>query len=283
MSDHDILQHASKSLRDGHDGKRAGSGFTRARIMKTLHERRRRRLTWWFVLGPSIAALLGGSAWAQSTGSWPIVWQNISAVFPANLPFRVSTQVPEKGDPDAPRKSGPKAPEQTELAEDLDVTEPEVEDPEPAEPVAEPEVVEPELTEPPPPVVRRPVKRREPAVESSAAPEPAALPTQAPAATEAKPIEPPEPEHDPELRHFRKAHDLHYKQSSPRAAIAAYRDYLARYPSGRFVPEARYNIALGTLKLGRHDEAKRLLAPFAEGRYGSNRKGAAKALLDSLE
>src|SRR5690606_348162 len=134
--------------------------------------------------------------------------------------------------------------------------------------------------QPPEPVARRPIQRRS---RAHSAPEHATAPSEPVAPTEVAEPEPPPPERDPELRHFRSAHDLHYKQSSPTAAISAYRDYHTRYPSGRFVPEARYNIALGTLKLGRHDEAKRLLAPFAAGRYGSNRQAAAKALLDSLE
>ncbi len=284
MSDHDILQRASKALRDEHDGRRAGSGFTRARIMKALHERRRRRLTWWFTLGPAIAFLLGGSAWAQSTGNWPVVWQNIAAVFSANPPIQVSTQVPERAAPNPPRTSQPaqnalRAPEVTAG----ELTEPEEELTEPEE--AALENTDPALAEatPSPKPVAPRVKRRapEPSVEPTDA-ENLEPPVEGELPEPAEPL-PSEPERDPELKHFRRAHDLHYKQGSPIAAIAAYRDYLVRYPSGRFVPEARYNIALSTLKLGHHDEARRMLAPFAAGHYGSNRKAAAQALLDSLK
>jgi tetratricopeptide (TPR) repeat protein len=95
--------------------------------------------------------------------------------------------------------------------------------------------------------------------------------------------QPPEPAKDPELAAVRDGHDLHLKTGNPKAALDAYERYLARYPAGRFVPEARYNSALNLLKLGRRDAARRLLTPFAEGRYGSYRRKEASALLHALE
>jgi TolA-binding protein len=71
-------------------------------------------------------------------------------------------------------------------------------------------------------------------------------------------------------------------QGQSRAAIAAYEEYLQAYPQGRFVPEARYNSALDSIKAGDHDSARRLLEPFAAGTYGGYRRAEAQRLLEAL-
>jgi TolA-binding protein len=86
---------------------------------------------------------------------------------------------------------------------------------------------------------------------------------------------------DPELAEFRKAHDARQGGSLSRAH-ELYTRYLERYPNGRFVPEARYNLALMQLKRGQVQEARRGLEPFAEGRFGNYRQQQAQALLDAL-
>jgi TolA-binding protein len=87
---------------------------------------------------------------------------------------------------------------------------------------------------------------------------------------------------DPELAAFRRAHDLHFAGAEPRAAIQAFADYLAAYPEGRFVPEARYNTALDWLKLGDKARAQQLLEPFARGNYDGYRRDEAARLLEAL-
>jgi hypothetical protein len=80
---------------------------------------------------------------------------------------------------------------------------------------------------------------------------------------------------------FAQAHRLHFGGSDPAAAIAAWDDYLRRFPAGQFVPEARYNRAIDLLKLGRTAEARAALEPFADGAYGSYRRDEARAMLRS--
>ena len=83
MNDSDILARAAQALREAHTGERTASGFTRARIMNTLHRDRRRRILRWAVCSPLVSVLIVGSAWAQSTGSWPVIWRAVTSVFSA--------------------------------------------------------------------------------------------------------------------------------------------------------------------------------------------------------
>lgn len=245
--DTDVLQRAAAALRAAHDGQREGSGFTRARILASVSQRRRPRLRRWLVLAPLGSALLVGSAWAQSTGSWPRVWQAVAVV----LPFLDT-------DARAPHERGHRPPTAAPPAQ------PAIVPPQRPAPVADPSPVE-EAPAPPP-----------------TASEPASLPpvTAAPRPSRVRaPPAPPAP--DPELRRFRTAHELHV-QGEPRAAIAAYEAYLHEYPNGRFVPEARYNSALDAIKVGDRDAARRLLQPFADGAYGGYRRTEAQRLLEAL-
>jgi TolA-binding protein len=93
---------------------------------------------------------------------------------------------------------------------------------------------------------------------------------------------PAQAERDPELGTFRRAHDLHFKAAVPRAAVAAYAEYLNAYPHGRYVPEARYNTAVKLLKLGERGRARNLLESFARGDHGAYRQTEAKELLEAM-
>lgn len=86
-----------------------------------------------------------------------------------------------------------------------------------------------------------------------------------------------------EFERYRLAHDAHFVRKDPVAALAAWSDYLAHAPSGRLAVEARYNQALCLLKLGRTAEAKRALAPFVAGVYGSYRQQEARALVATID
>jgi len=81
---------------------------------------------------------------------------------------------------------------------------------------------------------------------------------------------------------FARAHRVHFGGGGPSAALAAWDDYLQRFPGGRFVPEAQYNRAIDLLKLGRNAEARDALAPFARGAYGDYRREEATAILRSM-
>jgi TolA-binding protein len=273
----DPLQRAARALRTSHTGERAGSGFTRAGIMKTLHARRRRRTLGWATLGPSLALLLGTSAWAQATGQWPRVWHEVIGVF--SIVARDDGVAP--AETAAPEPSSPGVSTQPSTSSTS---------PEPASSSAVPESAPDNATaamgdEPLPsaPRPRHSADQRAPTPRSSRPPTPAP-PHEAepPAPRTAVAQAAPTPPRDAELVRFRAAHDTHYRASDPLAAILAYRDYLAAYPQGRFVPEARYNIALNLLRLGRHGEARQQLEPFARGDYGDYRRQAATRLLRSL-
>jgi len=82
---------------------------------------------------------------------------------------------------------------------------------------------------------------------------------------------------------FAEAHRLHFVDRDPVRALAAWDRYLAAAPSGRFVPEARYNRALALIRAGRELEAKRELEAFANGTYGGYRRDEARALLDAID
>lgn len=87
---------------------------------------------------------------------------------------------------------------------------------------------------------------------------------------------------DREAPLYEAAHEVHFVARDPSRALDAWDAYLAAFPSGRFAPEAKYNRALSLLRLGRRDEAKEALAPFADGAFGDYRKREAKKLLRAL-
>ncbi len=295
MSDQDLLKLAARSLRNSTDGKRPGSGFTRARIMKTLHARRRRRALWWSFTLPVGALLFGGSAWASATDNWPLVWQNVEALVRFETPPLFVSNVEESSaQPHADNNAHntgqaipSRLPEPLDGAPEADeVTDPEITQTESADEPTLPPGADPALVVQTPPAAAPARDRR-----SIANPDPGG-PTQVASSDESSAPEPEtlqpadetpiEAASDPELAVFRKAHQLHFVQRSPSAALAAYRDYIQRYPSGRFVPEAKYNIGINLLRIGNTEQARQVLQPFAEGRYGDYRQQQARKLLDAL-
>ncbi len=273
MNESDVLERAAKALRVAHGGQREGSGFTRARIMVSLHQKRRVRVLRWAVLSPLATLLLVGSAWAQSAGKWPVVWQAVSSVF---------TSVSSSAKPEVVRlgPGRPRPPAQEPRQEAPAVSPPPV--------VEAPAVVAPEgdaatHVAPAPEQQTELAPRRAPKRSRSASVE-APSSKAGPPSDDAAPTPPTAAEAaaDRELSQFRAAHDLHFRGDRPREAIAAYAAYLRAYPNGRFVPEARYNTALDHVKLGDDAAARAALEPFAAGRYGSYRRKEARQLLDAL-
>ena len=59
---------------------------------------------------------------------------------------------------------------------------------------------------------------------------------------------------------YRTAHELHFTRGDYAGALAAWNAYLARYPHGTFVPEARLNRAVCLARLGKTAEARNLLS-----------------------
>jgi tetratricopeptide (TPR) repeat protein len=251
----DVLQRASKVLRESHNGVNPGSGFTRARILRSLYDKKRGRWSRWSLFGPLVALFLGGTAWAGATGRLPAWWAHAEAwVTTLNGPTQTASAVVQPGRPTR------RAPAATRGS--------------PASP-APPQAVKPSEDEPSAEAVEQ-----EPPEAATNDPVASALPRVRRAL--AQPEAPAEVERDPELRAFRRAHDLHFKAGRPRAAVAAYDEYLRQYPHGRFVPEARYSTAVSLLKLGERERAKRILESFARGDYGTYRRAEARELLDAL-
>jgi hypothetical protein len=81
---------------------------------------------------------------------------------------------------------------------------------------------------------------------------------------------------------YARAHQIHFGNHDPGAALAAWAEYLRLFPDGRFVPEARYNEAIDLLKLRRYPEARAALQSFANGTYGAYHRDDARALLRSI-
>ncbi len=64
----DRLLEATRALRESAEADGPGAAFTRARIMASLHQERRRRMTRRALLWPLAAILVGSTAWAGATG-----------------------------------------------------------------------------------------------------------------------------------------------------------------------------------------------------------------------
>jgi TolA-binding protein len=89
---------------------------------------------------------------------------------------------------------------------------------------------------------------------------------------------------NPDLARYREAHRMHFRERDFWAALRAWESYLSSYPEGTFAVEARYNRAICLVRLGRKEEARRALAPFASGEVARGyRKTEASELLEALE
>lgn len=125
-----------------------------------------------------------------------------------------------------------------------------------------------------------------PSQASSAESSPATASIEPPATTSPSPAPKPEPAPavvapvpDAELAAYRTAHALHFRGNDPKAALAAWDAVLAKFPSGRLAPEARFNRALTLIKLSRWADARAALTPFAAGGY---RQKEATQLLEAI-
>ncbi len=306
--DSDLLRKAATALRTERTGHNPGSGFTRARILNDVRLQRKKRSRWWRLGFPFGIILAGTTAWASASGKWPEVWVNVSTLL--NLPL-TDNGASERSLATVKTSSMPRSKPSATDADPLAMAPGgnTANDGVGEEPVAPP-AAEPSLGNTPPepatvaagsgetsgapqnvngvasvasgpglPVARRAGPASSPRSRAlrgalDTAPPTPDLPPPPPAAP---------PELEAEIHSFRRADDLYRRSGDTSAAIAAYRQYVRDYPTGRFVPEAKYNMALALVKLGRVSEARPLLLPFAEGAYGSYRKAAAQKLLEALD
>lgn len=276
MKHDDLLLEATRALREelADEAPPSASGrepasLTRGRIMQSLHDKRRKRATRLTVLLPLAAIFIGGSAWATSRG-YHRVASEVTALFggassvepvpgaspPPSLTSRVEAPAGEVAPEDEVAPAEEVAPAD-EVA--------------PAGEVAADEVApagdEPVLADAEPPTATPPA----PAAVEPAPPPASSAPKAAPAVAI-----------DPDRALYEEAHRAHFVDKSPSAALAAWEAYLARSPGGVFITEATYNRALCLVRLGRVDEARAALAPFAEGRYGAYRQSEARELIEAL-
>ena len=266
----------------------AGAPPTRSRVLATL-DARRARSRWALAAAAARAlAVLPPTAWAWSTGRLERWIASVAAPSTSEETAPSAAREREERAPSvAPRAGEPSAP------------------PAPDAPVVQEESVMPpsaavarDAPAPRPAIARGPSRdsraRRQGGdiVAPNAAPrvpaEPAVAPPQEPAlasneSSSTEPAEDPAPALDSRERElFARAHHLHFGGGPQTAALAAWDDYLRAYPRGHYAPEARYNRALTLVRLGRIEEARRVLARFAAAPAGSYRRDEARALVDAL-
>lgn len=248
----DLLAQMTRALADEHDGATAVPEATRGRVIRTLSERRPRRSKWLLVGVPAFALLGGGTAFAAATGQLPRIVEKALAVFTGEAELEGDSTPPEErqlAEGSATRSSALRS----------ERPDPEGVEEEPAEEQADESVVEaptPRLAD---------VSR-----------------TQSPTPKSKPPVVKPRATPDPTLLVYRAAHEAHFKQGDCEGAVRGYKAYLRDAPSGTFSLEAQYNLGVCLTRLGRTDEARVALTPFAEGKHGDYRKSQAQDLLDAL-
>lgn len=269
----DLLEQATRALRETTSEPQPRSGLTRARVIESAEKRyvpRRGGLLRWIVA--LVAALAASTALARVAQYWPEIKR---AVAPESS--QQSNAAPQKKKRPANPAVGPGLQPTAAGAAALEA---------PAVPVVAEATAPPvpETTAAPARVKKRaiPAHKPKPAPRLQPAPEPEPTPTvvavePSPSPT---PIATPAPE-SAELALFRRAQRLHLARD-PRA-LSAWDDYLRVAGKGALAPEAKYNRALCLLRLGREAEAKRALTPFADGEYGSYRRTEAKSLIDAID
>jgi TolA-binding protein len=284
--DRNLLDQVARALRERHDGREPADAHTRERILSTVRKQNKRRK--WWIKGsiPGGMLLLGTTAWAQATHQWPAVWRTIGDVLSlplsteGNSEQQLAVAHSNSAPPGKARSGVPASSLQAKNPSDVSSADAGVLDTATTDP-AVPEVSSAESNarlaneQPSIAAVAAVARRKRPtAIEQ---PEPPAEPRPAPE------LEPTQPPSEPEIAAFRAANDLDLKQRNLAGALSAYRLYARDYPTGRFVPEARYNAAIILVKLGKRDEARRELTPFASGKYGAHRQARAAKLLEALE
>jgi TolA-binding protein len=211
-----------------------------------LAERRPHRNKWFIIGVPALALLGGGTALAAATGKLPQIVEAAIAVLTGEAELE-----------ETPSETGANKLASTGTPNDTpEVTPPEVDEAEEAEPIGE---------------------------EAEASEEtPGRAGTGAALLHKPKADGAPEPALDPSLEVYRAAHEAHFKNGDCEGAVRGYRKYLRDAPSGTFFLEAKYNLGVCLARLGRTQEARDALTPFAEGKYGDYRKSQSKKLLDAL-
>lgn len=263
MNDEEF-EKAIAALREEGDRPAPSARLTRERILRDLRPGvRRRRVVWWIPL----AAILAGSTVLAATGKFPEVFQataralGLEPIAAPEVEGPTGAARPGRGG----SEPGAKAAEAvTAVQEEKAGTPPGDEPPAPEVAVRAPEL---------------PSRPRKPRVDAGAA---LAAAASEPSAAPATAVVAAAPEDEGTLPLYRKARKLHYVDQNHAAALAAWDAYLAAEPNGPLAVDARYARALCLVRLGRKQEARAALQPFAAGTYGSFRQDEARSLLDAL-
>jgi TolA-binding protein len=273
MSD-DLLRKAAAALREETSDADEGARFTRARVMASLQQSEHRRRTRLALLLPIAACFAAATAWGTvngRAGAW------VSRVSEA-LGLQSSAAPKEAGKP-TNRRGSPRLTPGPKPVPSVLAPEASAEPTEMAAPTAEPPAATPTPELAPPPKAAPALSSR--ASRSLAADRAGAKPEPAPKVTEnTAPAHEDISDRAHEL--YRVAHRSHFVEHDYVSALRAWDAYLSEAPGGRFVLEARYNRALCLVRLGRTDEARSALAPFASGSFAGYRQQEASALLDAL-
>jgi len=223
MSD-DILREASRALRDSTVAANDSERFTRARVMASLHQRRRRHGTRLALVVPLAAVLFGSTAFAAATGRLPRVLVAVADAVGVEVAADVAAP------PVAPVRRWVTA-RPAARAQRLVEAMPEARSVS-ASPLAEEapdEVAEDDAHD-----------------DATAAAAGGAGAKRRRAARD-------------QLALYRRAHRAHFVQHEPAAALGAWEAYLRAAPRGRFAVEARYNRAMCLVRLGRTAAAREAL------------------------
>jgi hypothetical protein len=261
--DDDLLARATRKLREDTGGDAPDAGKTRARILLLASRERRRpkRIVW---IAPMAAALAASTAWAATQGVAPKVWHQLTVLF-----VHSPAEQGENGAVPGHGHGAMKRRVENEVRDDA------------ADDAGAPLV--PEVAFEALPVAAVPVESLPRDAPPSALASPYALPS-APRPLSASSSSVAAPRSDQEAsRLYAVAHEAHFVGHDPGVALAAWDAYLRAAPDGALAPEARYNRALTLVRLGRTDDARAALAPFARGEMGGYREGEARALLDALD
>jgi hypothetical protein len=261
----DLLREAARALRESTSPAGQGATFTRARVMASLHQKRRQRTTRRALLWPLAAILIGSTAWAGYSGKLP----EVVRVMARAAGIRLGNSEDAMALVAPPASSAGAQSTAAEAAARLRPVRAQSES-----------AAEPKASVSPPPeesVSRGAVPRPRLAPETATAK--SGDPARAAASSLPEPASPPADE--PQTL-YKTAHRAHFELQDWSAALAAWDAYLLRSPRGRFAPEAQYNRALCLVRLGRTGEAQAALAPFAQGSYGEYRQREARALLEAL-
>ncbi|HEX5660463.1 MAG TPA: hypothetical protein VFX59_24880 [Polyangiales bacterium] len=280
--DDDLLERASRALRatpPPSDGELAQAKMRMLAAHAAATKKGGGRTLRWVL--PLAAVLAAGTALAAVTSHY----EELASVVNRVVGYEILARATKLAEPARATKPASKA-TPPEPAPVPAVAEPAVVEPTVAEPAAvEPAAVEPTPAEQPlasaPRQLAKPRKRE--LAPAMPAPAPVEQPVVEPAPAEPTPAAP-EAIASADLAKYRAAHKAHFQDRDFALALRNWEAYLRQFPSGTFAIEARYNRAICLLRLGRSDEARRALTPFAKGEIGSGyRQSEATKLLEALE